>query len=179
MKKLITNSLVSIGIAAAAPLAIAQTPGELAQTREARHAERHQRADRAFALPSERVEARLAYIRTALKITDAQQPQWDAFANVLRKHAKDAEARIQKRREMHAQHGGVEHAERTRPTAIERMERRQQILASASTRLNEVLEAGKPLYAALSPEQQQIADRLLASRGEGRFRHGNRMRGRA
>jgi hypothetical protein len=180
MKKLITSSLVSIGIAAAAPLAIAQSPGELAQAPQARHAERHQRGDRAFTLPSERIEARLAYIRTALKITDAQQPQWDAFANVMRKHAKDADARVQKQREMRAQRGeGVQRAERARPTAIERMERRQQFLANASTRLNEVLEASKPLYAALSPEQREVADRLLASRGEGRFRHGHRMRARA
>jgi hypothetical protein len=30
-----------------------------------------------------RIEARLAYLRTALKITDAQQPQWNANADVL------------------------------------------------------------------------------------------------
>jgi len=36
----------------------------------------------------ERVEARLAYLKTALKITDAQQSQWDAFASVMRKTGK-------------------------------------------------------------------------------------------
>lgn len=174
MNKLITSSLVSIGLAATAPLAVAQTADQVAQAPQARHAQRHQQGERAFSLPSERIEARLAYFKTALKITDAQQSQWDAFAGVLRKHAKEADGRMQKRRAQMAQRG-----ERARPTAIERMERRQQRLAVASTRLNEVLEAGKPLYAALSPEQQQVADRLLASRGQGKFRHGSRMRGRA
>ena len=169
MNKLITSSLISIGIAAAAPLAVAQTADQVAQAPQApqaRHAQRHQQG--------ERVEARLAYFKTALKITDAQQPQWDAFANVLRKHAKDGDARMQKRRAQMAQRG-----ERARPTAIDRMERRQQRLAVTSARLTEVLEAGKPLYAALSSEQQQVADRLLAPRGQGKSRHGNHMRGRA
>lgn len=173
MNKWITGGIVSIGLATAAPLSVAQTAGEVAQAPQHRHGQRHHQGERAFTLPSEGVEARLAYFRTALKISDAQQAQWDAFANVLRKHAKEADARIEKRRAARAQGG-----ERTRPNAIARMELRQQRMANASARLGEVLEAGKPLYAALSPEQQQVADRLLAQRSQGKFRHGNRMRGR-
>lgn len=173
MNKWITGSLVSIGLAAAAPLAVAQTAEQVAQAPQQRHAQRHQQGERAFSRPSERIEARLAYFKTALKITEAQQPQWDAFANVLRKHAKAADERFQKRRERMAQGG-----ERARPNAIARMELRQQRMAAASARLGEVLEAGKPLFAALSSEQQQVADQLLAPRGQGKFRHGNRMRGR-
>jgi hypothetical protein len=45
------------------------------------------------------------------------------------------------------------------------MERAQTRLAASSTRLNETLAAAKPLYAALSPEQQKVADELLAPRG--------------
>ena len=45
--------------------------------------------------PSERIEARLAYIRTALKITDAQQAQWNAFAETLRNQARSADQRMQ------------------------------------------------------------------------------------
>lgn len=172
MNKWITGSIVSIGLAAAAPLTVAQTTDQVAQAPQHRHAQRHHQGERAFSLPSERVEARLAYFRTALKITDAQQTQWDAFANVLRKHAKEADTRMEKRRAARAQG-----AERSRLNAIARMELRQQRMATASARLGEVLEAGKPLYAALSPEQQQVADQLLAPRSQGKFRHGNRMRG--
>ena len=49
----------------------------------------------AFTKPSERIEARLAYIRTALKITDAQQAQWNAFAETLRNQARSADQRMQ------------------------------------------------------------------------------------
>jgi protein CpxP len=126
---------------------------------------------RTFHMPSERIEARLAYIRTALKITDAQQPQWDAFANVLRKHARAMDERMQQRMAQRQQ-AGEQRAERPQFNAIERLERQQQRLAQRSARLNEVIGAAKPLYAAFSPEQKQIADQMLAQGGHGRGPHG-------
>jgi hypothetical protein len=60
-----------------------------------------------------------------------------------------------------------------RPNAIARMERQQQRHADALTRLNELLAVERPLYAALTPEQKQIADEVLAPRGghHGGFGH--------
>ena len=116
---------------------------------------------RAFRNPSERVEARLAYLKTALKITDAQQPQWESFANVLRKHAQDRGERIQKFR---AQGGPRPDAGSV--TAIERLERTQSRMVLRAARLNDVIAAAKPLYAALSPEQQAVADEMLARQGQ-------------
>jgi hypothetical protein len=171
MNKLILSALVSAGLVAAAPLSLAQSAGS-----QPRHdAQPHrQHEPRPFSMPGERIEARLAYLKTALKITDAQQPQWEAFANTLRKHARDMDQRITARREHMAQG----HHDR-KATAIERLERRQARLAAASARLNDTLAAAKPLYAALSPEQQKVADELLGSgSGRHRMRHGH-MRGRA
>jgi hypothetical protein len=165
MKKLITGTLVSIGLAAAAPLALAQTAGPAVETAQGQHAQRHhQRGERAFRLPSERAEARLAYLKTALKITSEQEAQWNAFAEVRRKHARQADERMQTRRAQMDKR-----AKGTRPTAVERMEFRQKMLASQSQRVGELVSAGKPLYAALSPEQQKIADQLLAPRSHGKF----------
>jgi hypothetical protein len=48
-----------------------------------------------------------------------------------------------------------------RPNAIERLERAQSFLAVATTRINQLLAVEKPLYAALSPEQQKVADVVL------------------
>jgi hypothetical protein len=36
---------------------------------------------------AEHVEGRLAFIKAELKITDAQQPQWNAFADAVRERA--------------------------------------------------------------------------------------------
>jgi hypothetical protein len=174
MNRSILSSLVCLGLATAgAPLAVAQTANPAATEAQARHyAQRHHGGERSVRVPSERAEARLAYLKTALKITDAQQAQWDAFANTLRKQARAMDERMQARRTQMAQR-----EKRERPTAIERLERRQERLAFASQRLNETLAAAKPLYAALTPEQQKVADELLAPRRHGTFRQRG-MRGR-
>lgn len=179
MKKTVLLSAVAsaaLVILAVAP-ALAQTGGpggegpvlSSVEGPQARHfAHRQHDEQRAFRLPSERVEARLAYLKTALRITDAQQPQWDAFAGTLRKHAREADQRVQALRAERA----ARREKGARPTAIERMERGQSRLAAASARLAETLAVAKPLYAALSPEQQKVADELLTPRRHGGFHHG-------
>ena len=108
------------------------------------------------------MEARLAYIRTALKITDAQQAQWNAFAETLRNQARAADQRMQEFRAQREQ--GATHE---RPNAIARLEREQQRHAESATRINERLAVQRPLYAALSTEQKAIADEVLAPRRHG------------
>ncbi len=168
MNKLMISALIAAGFATAVPLSMAQTanPAPGASQGQHAHGQRGHHGKQARRLPGERVEARLAYMKTALKITDAQQTQWDAFAGVLRKQAKEADVRIQSHREKMAANTA-----RKRPTAIERLERRQDFMATASARIGERLTVQKPLYAALSPEQQQIADQVFASRGG---KHGGR-----
>src|SRR5687767_9804228 len=97
MNKLLMNTLLAIGVtAASASCTIAQTAGPLAAAgAQPHHAARHHQEKRAFSSPSERVEARLAYIRTAMKITDAQQPQWNAFADSMRKRAAERTKRME------------------------------------------------------------------------------------
>ena len=170
MNKLIVSTLVAAGFAASVPLTLAQTanPGGDAPRGHFQQRQHHER--QAFSLPSERVEARLAYMKTALKITDAQQPQWDAFANVLRQHASAMDKRIQERRARTA-----DQAQPKRVTAIDRLELTQQRLAGASARLNELLAVEKPLYAALTPEQQRVADKVLAPRRHGMGHHNRGM----
>src|SRR5262249_46376169 len=125
--------------------------------------------------PTEQVEAQLAYVKTALKITPAQQAQWDAYADFMRKDAQDMEQRFDARRKAGPQ------ARTARPNAIERLEMAQNFSAQAAQRIEKRLQATKPLYAALSPDQQRVADRLLAPRPRfegrgGRGEHGGRGR---
>lgn len=168
MRKSVISTLVALSFAAAAaPQVFAQADAPSATP------QRHAHAQRAHRMPGERVEARLAYQKTALKITDAQATQWDAYAAVARKHAQAADQRIQVHRARMAE---AKDGERKRPTAIERLERRQQFLSVAATRTAELLAVQKPLYAALSPEQQRVADELFAPRGA-RGHRGGHFRG--
>jgi len=158
MNKLLSTTLVSVVLATTgASMALAQTALNADAPPGAMQGKRH--AERAFARPTERVEARLAYIKTALKISDAQQPQWEAYAQFARKRAQEMEQRFKER---HAARQGA--AERQRPNAIERLERRQTFHAAAVTRINAALTVEKPLYAALSPEQRKVADVVLNPR---------------
>ena len=164
MNKLFAATLVSIGVAAAVP-AFAQTTGTAPEASRGQQSAQRQFERRPAMKPSERVEAQLAYIRTALKITPAQQSAFDAYASVKRKHAADMDKRFEARRASMAQRG----ADAKRPTFIERRERQRERLVTATQRFDELLAVEKPLFAALSPEQQRVAGEVLSGGGH---RHG-------
>ena len=174
MNKTLIATLFTATLASAIPAAIAQTATPQTKGPQASHARQDQHAKRPFQLPSERVEARLAYIQTALKITDTQKPQWENFATTLRKQVREADKRVQERRTQMA-----ERATGPQLSTIERLERRQRMMTAGAKRLNELITVGKPLYAALNPDQKQIADGLLSPRhghgGHKRYHsvHGN------
>jgi len=185
MKKVFLASAVAAAFAVAAPGVFAETTESsteapmivaAAPAGEATGTPRAAPERRAFRSASERVEARIAYIRTALKITDAQGSQFEAFANVLRKHATDMDQRMQKRRAAMGQ-PGAQRPEMRNVSAIERLERQQQRMTQRSARLGEVITAAKPLYASFSPEQKQIADEMLSRRGGRGGHHGGGHRG--
>ena len=157
---------------ASACLAALTSATVLAQTPNAPQPPRPQAGrpahERAFARPTERVEAQLAYQKTAIKITPAQEAQWNAYAEFTRKQARDTEQRFsQMRDQMRAQRDAARNSATPpqRPNAVQRLERQQAFLAEASRNLNERLAVQKPLYAALSPEQQKVADVVLNPRG--------------
>jgi hypothetical protein len=165
---------VTVPAAFAQSAETADTPEIVAQATPSTESAAPQRGaseQRAFRMPSERLEERLTRIRAALQITEAQQGEWDQFANVLRKHAREMDQRIQSRMAQRDQ-AGAQRPERLQMSAIERLERQQQRLAQRSARLNEVVDAAKPLYAAFSPEQKQIADQMLSRDGHRRGPHG-------
>jgi len=103
--------------------------------------------------PFRHIEGQLAFYKTELRITDAQLPQWDAFADVVRANAK----RLQE--SMTSAQAGMGTAV---PTAPDQLERRAAQLSFLLEATRAAHGAAKTLYAALSPEQKKIADELLA-----------------
>jgi hypothetical protein len=175
MNKTLIAALLAASLGSVIPASIAQTATPQAKGPQASHAKHDQHAKRPFQLPSERVEARLAYIQTALKITDAQKPQWETFAATLRKQAREADKRVQERRTQMADRSKQQHL-----STIERLERRQRMMTAGAQRLNDLIAASKPLYAALNPDQKQIADGILSPRhGKGRHKGHHGMHGNA
>lgn len=172
MNRILRTSLIAAALAGSAGVALAQGH---AQGRHEPHA---------FSRPTERVEARLAYVRTALKITDAQQAQWSAFADAERRLAAEREKHMQEWRDKMAQRraeGAKDGAAHPRPTAIERLAFEEKMHQAAAARIDAQLAAIKPLYASLSEEQKKLADAVLVPhRGHGGFGAGHgRQRARA
>jgi hypothetical protein len=100
----------------------------------------------------ERIDAHLAYVRAVLRITDAQTPQWNAFADAAR-------AAADRLRQAYAQ---AMQAAGQPATAPARLERRTALLSAQLEATRAIAAPAGPLYAALSDEQRRIADELLA-----------------
>jgi hypothetical protein len=96
------------------------------------------------------VEGRLAFLKTELKITDAQLPQWNAVADAIRANAKS----------MSAMSDGMMGASQT-TTLPDKLALREKTMAAHLEALRRLKAAVDPLYAALSDEQKKTADELL------------------
>jgi LTXXQ motif family protein len=94
------------------------------------------------------IEGRIAFLRTELRITDAQSQQWNAFADALRANAKA----------MTGMHGQMPGAGATAP---ERAERQVKAMSTFLDGMKAIAGAETALYAVLGDEQKKTADELL------------------
>jgi hypothetical protein len=93
-------------------------------------------------------QQRLARLKSNLAITAEQEPQWSAFSNTV----------LQQMEQFKAAHQGRKTPAQTAP---ERIDRQVAWMKERAAAFETVGQAAKTLYAALSPEQQQIADEKL------------------
>jgi len=96
------------------------------------------------------VEGRLAFLKTELKITDAQLPLWNAVADAMRANAKT----------MGDMAGGMMGGSET-ATLPDKLAMRDKMMTAHLEALRKFKAAVDPLYAALSDEQKKTADELL------------------
>lgn len=100
----------------------------------------------------DRVEGRIAFLRTELKITDAQAKVWNDFAQSLRDNAK----RLAAVRDAVAKSAGT-----STPTIVQRLETQERWLTARLEGTRAIKLTADHLYAALSPDQKKSADDLL------------------
>ena len=96
------------------------------------------------------VEGRIAFLKTELKITDAQLPLWNAVADAMRDHAKSMAT-------MSGEMMG---------TLPERVAALEKVTAARLNAVHKLKTAIDPLYAALGDEQKKVADELTADMGD-------------
>lgn len=101
------------------------------------------------------LDAHLAGMKAALKLTPDQEKNWAPFEAAVREAAK---ARVDEMRAMHEDmHGG------DRASPIERMTMMSDGLAKASAQLKAIADAAKPLFDSLDETQKHHFGPLLAS----------------
>ena len=101
----------------------------------------------------DRIEGRIAFLRTELKITDAQAPAWDVFADSLRANAK---ALGELRMSMMSQAGSGSDA------LVDRLTWQEKWLSARLEATRAMKSALTDLVGTFSDEQKKTADEVLA-----------------
>ena len=105
-------------------------------------------------MPGSHVEGHIAFLKAELAITDAQAPLWDKVAAAMREDVAQMNAAM-------AQAGADRQPPQTAPAYLETRARLAALRAEGEARF---LAAFRPLYEALSADQQKTADELLTHR---------------
>jgi periplasmic protein CpxP/Spy len=164
MTKLVSSLMAATLLTGVAAMgltpAIAQTAPAPVSTTAQRAAPHH---GHARLTPGQLVDGRIAFLKAELKITPAQEGQWQQFAAVMRQNAQSLDQTIASAR----QHRGAP------VNAVERMEMRARFTQIRAENEGRLLTAFRPLYTNLSPEQQQVANELMSHAG---WHHGGHHR---
>lgn len=115
--------------------------------------------------PGRHTEGRLAYLKAELKITQDQEPVWQKFADVIKANDQARAEMRQSRRQAWKESGNGQP-----PAATDRIDRQLQAMEQRMEMFRNRADAVKTLYAQLTPEQQNLADRMLMHRQEHRVR---------
>ena len=103
----------------------------------------------------ERVERRVNELHAQLRITPAEQQQWDQFANVMRENARAIDQLFIQRAQ---QLGSM--------TALQNMQSYEQLAEAHAQHLQKLVAAFQNLYDAMPDQQKQLADQVFHANAE-------------
>jgi vacuolar-type H+-ATPase subunit H len=141
------TGVAAVGLAPALAQTVPGPANSTAAPSEARHHEMGRM------MPGQIVDGRIAFLKAELKITPTQETQWQQVEAAMRENAKALDQTITTARQ-----------NRASMDAVQRLELREQFAKVRADNGARILAAFKPLYAGLSPEQQQMANQLVGAR---------------
>jgi uncharacterized membrane protein YfbV (UPF0208 family) len=103
----------------------------------------------------DRVEQRIKELYSQLRITPAERPQWDQFAQVMRDNARDMDQAMLQR---------VDHFQSM--NAVQNMESYEQIAEQHAQHLQKLVPAFQNLYSVMSDQQKQLTDEVFRANVE-------------
>ena len=122
--------------------------------------------------PFQHIEGRLAFLKTELKITEAQTPQWTAYAEALRANAKRMGQLMTEMMSSGMMSQGMmnygmmmQGQPGTMMSLPDRLNWAEQHMAAHMEMLQAIKGPAEQLYAVLSVEQKRIADQLMGPMG--------------
>jgi hypothetical protein len=130
--------------------------------------------------PSQHIEGRLAFLKAELKITEAQAPQWNAYAEALRANAKRmgelmsemmssgmmGQGMMMGQGAMTGSQGTMMQGQPgTMMSVPDRLNWAEQHMAAHMEMLEAIKGPTTQLYAVLSEEQKRVADQLMGPMG--------------
>jgi periplasmic protein CpxP/Spy len=174
--KTLSNYLASVAVAAllALPCAAlaqsAQSPGTQVTTPPPQANATSPMAGRPVAGKNaeERVENRIKELHAQLRITPAEEPQWNQFAEVMRENARDMDQVLMQRAEQF-------------PTmnALKNMQSYAQLAEAHAQHVEKLVPAFENLYNAMPEQQKQFADQVFRGNAEKHIGAAQTHRGRA
>ena len=107
------------------------------------------------ATAEQRVETHIKRLYAQLRITPAEQPQWDQFAQVMRENARDMDQAFTQRAQQY-------------PTmnAVQNMQSYQQIAEDHAQHVQKLVPAFDNLYNAMPAQQRLLADQVFRANAE-------------
>ncbi len=99
----------------------------------------------------DRVDGRLAFLKTELTITDAQTAAWDKLAEAIRKSAASRTERMR----------GKWSGDEPGKTLVERLEAHEQFMSARLDELKQIKAAWSELYQGLTESQKKEADEIV------------------
>ena len=103
-----------------------------------------------MAVMAKHIEGRLAFLKTELKITDAQLPFWNAFAQAMRDSATAMQA---------MPHAIMEMGKAA--MLLDKLAECETMLVAGLEAVRKLKAAADPLYAALNADQKKTADEIM------------------
>jgi periplasmic protein CpxP/Spy len=103
----------------------------------------------------QRVQEHIRELHAQLRITPAEQPQWDRFANVMRDNARDMDQQFTMRREQFST-----------MNALQNMQSYERIADAHAQHLQQLVPAFENLYNAMPESQKRLTDQVFRENAE-------------
>ena len=116
----------------------------------------------------ERVERRIKELHAQLRITAAEEPQWNQFAEVMRENAREMDQAFMQRAQRFPN-----------MNAVQNMQSYEQLAEEHAKRVQKLIPAFENLYNAMPEQQKQLADQVFRANTERHMGAAQTHRGRA